>query len=214
MEQNEVYHVTTKSIAGYVIFNNEAEYLRIKQSIQYYLVDNITAKYSYFIARQKGKNSPINRNDHQSENGLVLIIAYCFMPTHIHLVLQQLKKNGMSIYMNRVLNSYTRYFNTKHHRQGPLWTGRFKRVLVKTDEQLLHLTRYVHLNPVTAYLVGRPEDWQFSSYHEYLAEGLTKDKICEFRHVLEINPIEYKKFMENQISYQRKLSEIKKLTLE
>lgn len=214
MEQDEVYHITTKSIADYVIFNNEAEYSRIKQLIQYYRVDNVTAKYSYFIARQRGENELVNEKSYQGENELVRIIAYCFMPTHIHLILQQLKESGISIYMNKVLNSYTRYFNTRHHRKGPLWTGRFKRVLVETNEQLLHLTRYIHLNPVTAYLVDRPEDWQFSSYYEYLAEGLIKDKMCEFKHALEISPVEYKKFVEDQISYQRKLSAIKKITLE
>ncbi len=214
MEIGKVYHVTTKSIAGYVIFNNEGEYLRMKQLIQYYQVENPSTRFSYFVAWQKDKNELVNKKDHQGKEKLVQIIAYCLMPTHIHLVLQQLRESGISIYMNRVLNSYTRYFNTKHRRKGPLWTGRFKRVLVETDEQLIHLTRYIHLNPVTAYLVDRPELWQFSSYHEYLMERPMKDKICEFKHILEINPSDYKKFVDDQISYQRELATIKDLIIE
>ncbi|MDI6892854.1 MAG: transposase [Actinomycetota bacterium] len=213
METLEVYHVTTKSIAGYVIFNNEKEYLRMKQLLQYYQVENPPARFSYFLARQKGKKELINDKD-QGQEKLNRIIAYCLMPTHIHLVLQQLKKSGISIYMNRVLNSYTRYFNAKHHRKGPLWTGRFKRVLVETDEQLIHLTRYIHLNPVTAYLVDKPELWQFSSYHEYLTGEPMKEKVCEFKHFLEISPNEYREFVDDQISYQRELAAIKDLILE
>ena len=70
--------------------------------------------------------------------------------------------------MRRLLNSYTRYFNEKIKRKGPLWEGRFKKVLVNSDEQLLHLTRYVHLNPVSAGIVEKPEDWPCSSYREYI----------------------------------------------
>jgi len=213
VETREVYHVTTKSIAGYVIFNNEAEYLRMKQLLQYYQVENPPARFSYFLAWQKDKKELINDED-QGQKKLNRIIAYCLMPTHIHLILQQLKKNGISIYMNRFLNSYSRYFNEKHHRRGPLWTGRFKRILVETDEQLIHLTRYVHLNPVTAYLVDRPELWQLSSYYEYITESPMKDKICEFKHILEIDPSDYKKFVDDQISYQRELVTIKDLILE
>ena len=214
METDKIYHVMTKSIAGYVIFNNEKEYLRMKQLIRYYQVEKPPVKYSYFVTWQKSKNELVNEKNHQSKKKLVRIIAYCLMPTHIHLVLQQLGKSGISIYMNRMLNSYTHYFNEKHWRKGPLWTGRFKRVLVETDEQLIHLTRYIHLNPVTAYLVDRPELWQFSSCNEYLAKRPTEDKVCEFKHILEIKPSEYKKFVDDQISYQRELAAIKDLVLE
>ena len=214
MEIDKVYHITTKSIAKYVIFNNKTEYLRMKEVIQYYQVEDPLLRFSYFAAWRKDKNELVNKKDRKGKKKLIRVIAYSLMPTHIHLVLQQLKKNGISIYMNKVLNSYTRYFNGKHHRKGPLWTGRFKRVLVETDEQLIHLTRYVHLNPVTAHLVDRPELWEFSSYCEYLAKKPMKDKICEFKHILEMSPGEYKKFVDNQISYQRELAAMKDLTLE
>lgn len=214
MEPTEIYHVTTKSIAEYVIFNNAAEYSRMMQLIKYYQIKNPSVRFSYFIEWWNESKKRANKKYRQNSEKLIKIIAYCLMPTHIHLILQQLTKNGISIYMNKMLNSYTRYFNAKHRRKGPLWEGRFKRILVETDEQLIHLTRYIHLNPVTAYLVDRPEYWEFSSYREYLGEMPAKDRICEFEGVLEIIPDEYKKFVDNQISYQRELAAIKKLTLE
>ena len=118
---DEVYHVTTKSIAKYVVFNDETEYERMKQLIQYYQIANFPVRYSFFNAWQKDKKEKlISEKYNRNEEKLVRIIAYCIMPTHVHLILQQIQEKGISIYMNRVLNSYTRYFNTKHHRKGPL----------------------------------------------------------------------------------------------
>jgi putative transposase len=145
---------------------------------------------------------------------LVEIIAYCIMPTHLHLVLKQLEDNGISIFMNRILNSYSHYFNIKHERKGPLWEGRFKHILVEKDEYLLHLTRYIHLNPVTAYLVNKPEEWFASSYGEYLQDVKKDDKICKYSEILEIEPKSYREFIEDRISYQRELAKIKHLVMD
>ncbi|OGW71290.1 MAG: hypothetical protein A2047_04340 [Omnitrophica bacterium GWA2_41_15] len=145
---------------------------------------------------------------------MIQIICYCFMPTHIHLVLKQLKDNGISDFMMHILNSHTRYFNIKHNRKGPLWESKFKKVLVDSDEQLLHLTRYIHLNPVTACIVNKPEEWRYSSYNEYVSDGTVTDGICEYKNILDINSFSYKKFVENRISYQRELAKIKGLMLD
>jgi putative transposase len=136
------------------------------------------------------------------------------MPTHIHLILLQLKEQGISRFINLALKSYSKYFNTKYKRKGPLWEGRFKNVLVETNEQFLHLTRYLHLNPTTAFLDSKPEKWSFSSYREYL--GLTKgdNKICNYSKYLDMDSSTYKEFVEDQIDYQRKLKTIKNLILE
>jgi len=66
-------------------------------------------------------------------------------------------EEGISLYMKNLLNSYTRYFNTKTKRKGPLWQGRFKSVLIKMDEQL-YLTRYIHLNPTSEDLVEKTSE--------------------------------------------------------
>jgi len=135
------------------------------------------------------------------------------MPTHVHFILKQLKQNGISIFMNHILNSYTRYFNTKHKRKGPLWEARFGSVLVEIDEHLIHLTRYVHLNPVAAKLVDKPENWKFSSYQEYLLQ-IPEDKICTYDELLDIIPNSYREFVEGRISYPQELQRIKKLFFE
>lgn len=180
----------------------------MKQTIRYYQIENPPTKFSKFIRRCKDN---ICKDFSSDKEKLASIVAYCLMPTHIHLVLKQLKENGISIFMSHVLNSYTRYFNIKHDRKGPLWESKFKNVLVKTDGQLLHLTRYVHLNPVTAYLVRKAEDWPFSSYQEYLLKIDDNEKICEYHGILDINPAYYKDFVEDNVSYQRELARLKSL---
>ncbi len=148
------------------------------------------------------------------KGNVVEIAAYCIMPTHIHLILKQLKNNGISTYMGNVLNSYTRYFNNKTKRGGPLWESRFKNVEVESDEQLLHLTRYIHLNPSTANLAEYPEDWDFSSYREFMGGIEEKAKLCNYDELLNIKPYEYKKFVSSRINCQRDLARIKDLCME
>ena len=138
------------------------------------------------------------------------------MPTHVHFILKQNSDHGISVYMNKLLNSYTRYFNTLHGRKGPLWEARFKSVLVSDDEQLLHLTRYIHLNPTSADLVKNSEDWSFSSYGEFINKDLykIKDRLCDFNDLIDMNSKQYEKFVNDQKSYQRKLSLIKNILID
>jgi len=106
----------------------------------------------------------------QNSDLFVKIISYCIMPTHYHLLLEQVKDGGTEKFISKILNSYAKYFNLRHKRSGPLWSSRFKSVGVDDNEQLLHLTRYIHLNPTSAGYVSMPEDWQYSSYVEYISD--------------------------------------------
>ena len=183
--------------------------------IRYYQKEKPLISFSEFnkssIEKRNNYNTSLSINPTEKR---VEIIAYCIMPTHLHFILKQLKTNGISTFINNIFNSYTRYFNLKHKRKGPLWEGRFKEILVKNDEYLLHLTRYLHLNPVTAYIVNNPHEWSKSSYSEYLNPNQTLVKICKFDDVLSIKPDAYKEFVEDSIQYQRDLSKIKSLILE
>lgn len=212
----QVYHIFNRSIADFTIFNNDDEFLRMQQLMQYYQIEN-ELRFSDFIELEKvqaeGFNNFFNFISKDKER-LVRILAYCLMPTHFHLILRQLEDRGISLYLRDIQNSYSHYFNTKHKRKGPLWESKFKNVLVENNEQLLHLTRYIHLNPVTAYLVKRPEQWYRSSYNEYLSVDKTADNLCKFDDILEIKPKVYRKFVNDQISYQRELIKIKKLIID
>jgi len=136
------------------------------------------------------------------------------MPTHFHFILKQESDFGITKFINNLLNGYTKYFNTIHKRKGPLWVGRSKSINIITDEQLLHLTRYIHLNPCSAGKVQYPEDWKYSSYGEFLNIKSSNDRICDYKNYLEINPKNYKKFCDERIDEQIELSILKNQLIE
>jgi len=213
----EIYHIYNRSIAEFRIFQNAEMSARMQQAFGFFQFEGMPARFSIFKASLKvgqyGFESCMNSASDGKEKN-VQIICYCIMPTHFHLILRQQKDGGISTFLGNLQNSYARYFNLKYKRKGPLWESRFKNILIQTDEQLIHLTRYIHLNPVTANLVERPQDWRFSSYNEYLQQAKRQECICEFQDLLRIEPDEYAKFVENRISYQRELAKVKRLLLE
>jgi REP element-mobilizing transposase RayT len=99
----------------------------------------------------------------------ILIHSYVLMDNHYHLVLETLRGNLLKI-MHGINSSYTGYFNRKYGRSGHLFQGRYKGIIVEKDTYLLSLSRYVHLNPVRAGVVERPEYYRWSSYPGYIGK--------------------------------------------
>jgi len=211
--EDEVYHIYTKSIAGFKIFKNKVDYNRMLEEMMFYSTENPPCKFCVFKSLQEEIKPDIFLKIDPSEK-LIDILAYCLMPTHIHLVLKQLKENGISKFIGTILNSYSSYFNIKYKRKGPLWQGRFNNVRVENDNQLLHLTRYLHLNPVAASLADIPTDWKFSSYMEYLGQIKKDEKLCNFSGYFDLNPDTYEKFVNDHINYPEELSLIDHLISE
>ncbi len=205
----QIYHVFNKSIAGFRIFVEPANAIRFIKALFYYNSLHISKSLSVFL-RDKADNYIIDLFKIKN-TAIVKFLAYCIMPDHYHILLKMLKNDTFPKYINDIENSYTRYFNIKHNRKGPLWQSPFKSVLIKTDSQLLHVTRYIHLNPTTDGLVEKPEDWSLSSYKNYLKDSFILDNLKE---ISVRNPYFYKKFVEDRKDYQKRLKKIKKLLLE
>jgi len=145
-------------------------------------------------------------------NTLIKFLCFNIMPDHYHLLVKIVVDDVFSKYINDIENSFTRFFNLKFKRKGPLWQSRFKTIRIRTDKQLLHVSRYIHLNPTTAGLVEKPEDWFFSSYKDFISDERFLKKFI--KEISISNPKAYKKFIENNQDYQRKLRQIKKLIIE
>ena len=213
---SEVHHIFSRSIANYSVFNNQLDYERMLELFQFYQIKEPPSSFSTYQRLDLVKNIGFQAafdSISKDQEDIVQVIAYCLMPTHIHLILKQLQDAGISLFMGNILNSYSRSFNLNHQRKGPLWESKFQNVLVKTDEQLLHLMRYLHLNPVTAFLVDRPEDWRYSSYLEFIKDpGAVQ--YCQYDDLIKITPERYRKFVNERVGYQRELGRIKKLILE
>ncbi len=99
-----------------------------------------------------------------------VIHAYCLMSNHYHLLLETPEGN-LSQIMRHINGAYTTYFNVKRKRAGHLFQGRFKAILVEADEYAAELSRYIHLNPVKAGIVDKPEGYEWSSYRYYIGKS-------------------------------------------
>jgi len=210
-EKGKVYHICNKSIANYGIFKDKRNSLRFFKALVYYNTFESKVRLSAYFKLKKENKIKSNLLDLNKTNTLKCL-AYCIMPDHYHLLLKVLADNTLSKYISDVENSFSRYFNIKFKRKGPIWQSRFRCVEIKTDEQLLHVSRYIHLNPTTDYLIDKPEDWEFSSYKDYILNNHYLKNV--FSEITINNALTYKKFCEDQIDYQRNLKKIKKLLLE
>jgi len=210
LNTGDSYHVFTKSIAGFKVFRTKRDYKRMVELFQFYRIKKLPTRFSTYI-KLKDKEQFFKKYIEEREH-IVAINAYCLMPTHIHLILSQLDENGISVFMKNILDSYTRYFNIRTKRKGPLWQSRFRNVMVENDEQMLHLTRYLHFNPTSGRLVERPEEWPYSSYVEFI--GSAKDKICNKDRLQDILPAKYRVFVEARVEYQKEISILKDICLE
>ncbi len=210
LECGKYYHIFNKSIAKYKIFTSRKEYQHFVETLKYYLYPEPNLKISRFLELSK-KNQQLIIDKRNNNDNLIEIVCFCIMPTHFHLLLKQNTDGGISDYLRNIQNSYSHYFNIKHKRNGHLWQGKFKNVLIGSEEQLLHLSRYIHLNPCTSGLVNRPEEWEYSSYTEY---SNWEEKLCVYQYLFHLNSKSYQNFVNNHKEYQKQLGLIKASVLE
>ena len=105
------------------------------------------------------------------ENHPFRLYAFCLMPNHFHL-LAEVGEAPTARIMQALLTAYSREFNRRHDHRGHVFQGRYKAIVCDKESYLLELTRYIHLNPVRARLVKRPEDWPWSGHRCYLGTVL------------------------------------------
>ena len=124
--------------------------------------------------------------------------------------------DGIAKFISNLTNSYSRYFNTKHKRIGSLFQGIFKAVRMENEEQLIHVSRYIHLNPVVSFIIKEEflDTYPWSSMSEF--SGYQKEEICDKEIILSCfsSKKNYQKFVHDQVDYAKKLEIIKHLILE
>jgi len=211
----EYYHVFNRGVEKRPTFTNTYEFSRAIDLINFYRFGDLPIRYSKYLALDKNRKTEffkgLDKNQLQVD-----IIAYCLMGNHFHFLLKQLKEGGIVNFMAKFTNSYTKYFNARNERVGPLFQGVFKAVYVESNEQLIHLSRYIHLNPVAGFIIkiDALENYQWSSYPEYL--GIIKRQIANTTEIMSFfkDTKEYKKFVLDQADYLKKFEKIKYITID
>ena len=202
--EGEFYHVYNRGVDRRIIFPHKRDFDRFLESMK--------------IFNTKENIGNLTRHDNKKvKERLVDFIAYCINQNHFHFIITPLIKNGIEKFMHKLCMGHSKYFNAKYQRSGTLFQGKFKAVRIETEEQLLHVSRYIHLNPCTAYVIkniGDLENYSFSSYPEYL--GKTSLQFCNKEMIFNYFKSKrlYQDFVFNQADYQRRLEEIKHLVLE
>lgn len=213
---DQFYHVFNRGINHQPTFLDKLEYRRARLSIDFYRFSNLPTRLSKFLTLSNDDRIKIMENLRKENDRLVDILAFCLMPNHFHFLLKQLKDKGISKFLGNFQNSYTRYFNTKTGRDGSLFLDQFKAVLIRTDEQLTHVSRYIHLNPFTSYVVKDLDSlfkYPWLSLPEYVEK---ESKICELDTIMSYfkTAKDYINFIKDQADYQRQLHKIQHLALE
>lgn len=153
LSTGEHYHLYNRGVEKRDIFLDGADYHRFLT-----ILDN-------FRHRDQEKNG---------DEPLVSIVCYCLMPNHFHLIVQQKTDGGISKFIQRVSTGYTMYFNKRYERTGVLFQGKFKAKYIENDQYLLHLARYIHLNPLEMLTEKKDKDsfvqlrnYEWSSFSAY-----------------------------------------------
>jgi putative transposase len=213
----EIYHVVNRGNGSIPIFKSGRYYNKFLEIISYYKNSIVSTRLSKFNLLSIEDRQYLLKEMSKNKDFLVDIIAFCLMPNHIHLLLKQIKDNGILKFMRLSSDSYSKYFNVKNERKGSLFEGRFRATRIETNEQLLHVSRYIHLNPYSSYIIKDIKNltsYPYSSLPEYL--GHKENNICskdiisdQFKSIEE-----YKQFLFDQADYQRSLDLIKHQLLE
>jgi len=182
---NEIYHIITRGVGDIAIFRNKDDYYRAIFSLYEF---NTSVTPITIRERRKVRIQSKKANREQFSDGrdlIVEILAFYFMPNHIHLLLRQIKKDGISQFMRKLGAGYATFFNNKYDRKGHLFQGRFRAVYIKTNNQLRNAFVYVHTNGISLLepkwkengiknpekVIKFLEGYKWSSYSDYIGKN-------------------------------------------
>lgn len=158
-----IYHVMLRGINRQDIFEDDEDRYKFLQCLS-----NLIEPYD-----ERGYRIP----------ALCSIFAYCLMPNHVHLLLQE-KQEKLGEVVKRITIAYAYYFNRKYQRNGHLFQDRYRSEPVDDIKYFMTLLRYIHLNPVHAGLSASTEDYSWSSWHEYEKKNTGMIDVCNTTTVL------------------------------
>jgi putative transposase len=209
--ENEYYHVYNRGVEKRTIFQNKSDY---KRFIALLLVANSDTP----VDLNGCSNIPLSKLPRG--NRLVDIGAWCLMPNHFHILIKEKQKDGISLFMKKLLTGYSMYFNIKYQRKGILFERPFRAKHLNTDNYLKYIYSYIHLNPIGIIDAGwkekkikdykKTEDflnsYEYSSFLDYLGKDRDEKLI--------INPEEFPEYFKSVNSFKETIKEWMNFTME
>jgi len=169
------YHLYNRGVEKRAIFLDDQDYYIFIRYLRYYLrpkelsaMEIKNDKTMNEMEKIKNLNFLAKLNNF---HGLIKLMSFILMPNHFHLQLQQMEKRAIEHFMRSLITKYVMYFNNKYHRVGTLFQGKYKGVLIASESQLLHLSRYIHLNIKEIVPTGPLEQYEYSSYSAYIGQS-------------------------------------------
>jgi putative transposase len=169
--ENGIYHIYNRGVEKRIIFIDDQDYVVFLRFLKDALAQPPKPKSVDFTITLKGstlkgtfqglQKQPLNFYKKCE------LLAYCLMPNHFHLLIKQSEKSTIKHFMQSVVTRYSMYFNKKYKRVGSLFQGIYKAILVLDDSYLLHLSRYIHRNPLE---IKSDYNYKYSSYINYIGK--------------------------------------------
>lgn len=224
----EIYHIVLRGVGDSLIFRNINDYYRgIFSLYEFNTTNPVTIRERRKIrAKEKQLNKGLSSD---TRDLLVEILAFWFMPNHIHLLVKQLKEGGITQFMRKFGTGYATYFNKKYNRKGHLFQNRFQAVHIKDNEQLKTVFVYIHTNGISLIEpkwreigIKNPKkvikflgNYKWSSYLDYIGKK-NFPSVTQRNFLLKVmgGKKGCKNFVEGWIKYKKKLRDFDKIALE
>ena len=218
------YHVYKCGVEKRNIFSESSDYYHFLKATNYYQNDQNISFNDYESLDNESRKIHLMKNPLSNDSLRVKIIAYCLMPNHFHFLIRPNSENGVSSFISELSNSHAKYFNIKNERIGHLFRGAFKAKEIRSEESLLQVSRYIHLNPYNSSKTNPKkeldlEEYPYFSYNSWINNVLHPTGVkldnSELKRWLEIagGKERYKIFVESMIGKRVDL-EIGSLALE
>jgi putative transposase len=189
IEKGKIYHIYNRGVEKRDIFLSDGDRWRFLQGLYLFNDESISANLLFRLEQEKGKMHFGILREYMQNQGierkpLVRIMADCLKPNHFHLLLEEIKESGISRFMHKLGTGYTKFFNKKYERVGPLFQGAFKAIEVSNDIQLSYLLAYINiinpgqeLEPDLKAVAQNPDEilqfvetYPWSTHQEYLGK--------------------------------------------
>ncbi|MBX4181625.1 transposase [Candidatus Parcubacteria bacterium] len=168
----EYYHVFNRGVNKQMIFHDMRDFSRFLFLILYFQSPKVFTNLGRLIEDFVRHRVSHSIDQDVVRGRMVEIVSFCIMPNHFHLIVKEVSDEGIASYMQRILNAYGKYYNTKYEKSGHVFQGPYRAVHVENDDQLRYLSAYIHRNPREISKWFKKEDqYPWSSYSDVVKEN-------------------------------------------